>query len=500
MPASEAEQALCDPFAELLLKRGIFPLTLRALLAALNAAAGDPQGLPQQQVFLAADGGRIPWTPETAELNRLFRFVIIRLRDGDARLMVSASSVLDSETQFIQIIGWDLANRVYHFYERRGGTWLWAGNSWHSLQDVTRGRGPFDSHVNGALVMKELRPPWNNWHSMDAHIPEAALAPDDPLRAEPLFLARDSAHRLENEVVEPGIRRWNTVRLDAAITTDPNGDLILANIPQLLRQVLETTTVNLASSMQQSAGITNESELTLPPTFFLNTVALLDTLGLAPDIAPIRVPGRLYRAALARYDFALSDGTSRVPGDTFFAFLVPEPSLEDLDILAQLVRRRLLSERFAACLLMVDFPNPVCSARRARLMPYVPATIRAAATSGAAGLGGVLEASFVAAVEAAAEPGSSAAEFLAHWRLSATAWRPHFEARIADYFFRLSALARTEVGFDSWVQLAESRRRAFRKRPLAEFRLTTPTTNIPPDAPPLEMVEDGTVRVAAAPA
>src|SRR5215217_4384518 len=94
----------------------------------------------------------------------------------------------------------------------------------------------------------------------------------------------------------------------------PRQILILANIPQLLRQVLETTTVNLASSMQQSAGITNESELTLPPTFFLNTVALLDTLGLAPDIAPIRVPGRLYRAALARYDFALSDGTSRVPG------------------------------------------------------------------------------------------------------------------------------------------------------------------------------------------
>ena len=149
---------------------------------------------------------------------------------------------------------------------------------------------------------------------------------------------------------------------------------------------------------------------------------------------------------------------------------------------------------------MVDFPNPVCSARRAQLMSYVPANVRAAVASGASGLGAALEASFVAAAEAAAELGSAAAEFLVHWRLPASAWRSHFEGRIADYFMRLGALARTEEGFDGWMRLAESRRRAFRKRPLAEFRLTTPTTNIPPDAPPLEMTEDGTVRVATAPA
>jgi hypothetical protein len=503
IPAEEAAAALRDPFAELLLRRGVFPLTLRALLAALDATASDPQGLPQQQVFLAADGGRIPWTSDTAELNRLFRFVVVRLRDGDARLMVSASSVLDSETQFLQLIGWDPTNRVHHFYERRGGAWLWAGNSWHALREETRGRGPFDSHVNGALVMKELRPPWNNWHSMDAHITEAALAPDDPLRTEPLFLARDSAHRLEKEIVEPGIRRWNTARLDAAITTDADGDAVLADAPLLLRQVLETTAVNLASSNQQSARIDDDAELMLPPTFFVNTAALLDTLGLAPDIAPIRVPGRFYRASLARYDVALSDGVVSVPGDTFFAFLVPEPALEDLDVLAQLLRRRLLSERFAACLLMVDYPNPVCSMRRASLMAHVPSTVRAAPAGGAAGLGAELEARFVGSAEAAASAaglGSPEAEFLALWRLPAAGWRPHFEARIAAYFARLGALAGTEEGFDGWVRLAESRRRAFRKRPIAEFRLTTPTTNIPPDAPSLTMAEDGTVRIAATPA
>jgi hypothetical protein len=42
--------------------------------------------------------------------------------------------------------------------------------------------------------------------------------------------------------------------------------------------------------------------------------------------------------------------------------------------------------------------------------------------------------------------------------------------------------------------LAESRRREFRRRPLAEFRLTTPITNIPEDASLLEFSLDATVH------
>ena len=45
---------------------------------------------------------------------------------------------------------------------------------------------------------------------------------------------------------------------------------------------------------------------------------------------------------------------------------------------------------------------------------------------------------------------------------------------------------------DSWFRLAEYRRRRFRRRRLAEFNLTTPRTNIPEDAPPLQMTQQGT--------
>jgi len=482
---------LRDPFAELLLGRNRFPLSLTALLAALDSVATEPAGLPEQRCFLVADGGQIAWTQDTAGLNRQLRFVVARARGGDTQLLISSSTAVDSTTQFLQLLAWDPVNAVYNYYERRADTWLWAGDSRHALAPETRGRGPFDSHVNGSLVMKELRQPWNGWHSMSASIPDTVLAPDDPLRDEPLFRERVSAHLLETAVVRPGVERWNRARMAAASASD---DGRFTDVGHFMRQVLDTTTVNLASSSQQSDQLDDGSTLVLPPTFFLNVEALLDSIGLAPNIGPIGVPGQLYRRSLERYDFRLTDGTFSRPGDSFFAFLVPEPAFEDLNVLALLLKERIIGRRFAACLLMVDFPNPVFSERRHRLLAYVPPA--AMRVDGAAADPTDLEARFVAAVEASTpEPGSAEDEFLANWSVPATTFERAFESRIESYFAQLTALAATEDGFDGWVRLAESRRREFRRRPLAEFRLTLPTTSIPPDAPPLAMRPDGTVQL-----
>lgn len=491
LSAEDADRLLRDPLANLLLKKGTFPLSLRELLSALDAANGEAEGLPQQKSFLVADGGQIPWSAETADVNRLLRFTVVRARGSDARLMVSASTVVDSREQFLQVIGWDADNAVFNFYERRSGTWLWAGNSQHALLPDSRGQGPFDSHVNGSMVMKELRAPWNNWHSMSASIQSNVLAPDDPLRDEPLFVNRVSAHELEVGVVRPGIERWNASRLKKATSADGQS---LSDVRLFFRQLLETTTVNLISSRQESRQIADDTTLTLPTTFFLNTDALLDAIGLEPNIAPVSVGGRLYRQSLSRYGFALTDGSFRQAGDTFFAFLVPEPAFEDVNVLALLLQRQIIDSRFAASLLMVDFQNPILSARRSRLMAYVPETARLAASGTPRS---DIATQFVAAVEAklpALPPESPEGEFLANWRLPETDWKGAFEARIVQYFESLDRAAGTEEGFDGWVRLAESRRREFRRRPLAEFRLTVPTTNISADIPPLCMREDGTVQ------
>lgn len=66
-------------------------------------------------------------------------------------------------------------------------------------------------------------------------------------------------------------------------------------------------------------------------------------------------------------------------------------------------------------------------------------------------------------------------------------------ARIEDYITAIHGRISTAEGFADYVRLAESRRREFKRLRLNEFALTLPVTNIPLDAPLLQMNEDGTV-------
>ena len=494
----EELQGLEDPFGRLLRSGRPFPLTLRELLRSVDALAGTDDALPNQLVFLAADGGHVPWTPETDMLRREFRFVVAR-GTGEFPLLVSSSTVADSpeDGAFLQVAGWDAVNEVFHYYERRAGTYFWAGTSLHALDDATRGRGPFDSHVNGSLVMKELNSPWVHWHAPQGGINEESLAPGDPLRGEPLFRSRVTADRLEIEVVRPAIRRWNDVRVRRAVDPD---DGVWRRVRHFLRQAVTDTTVNLATSETASALLRDDSPLRPPLSFFVNRDTLFGTLELAPDdpaVADVVIPGRLYLDCLRRYDVHRSDGHLRLDGDSPFAFLVPEPAFEDTHLVEAMVQAGLLTRRFAACLSMTDLPNPVFSDLRAALLRYVPEEV------GGDVPGEALEAAFVEAVRAAvaagengaAQPFSPEREFLANWETADH--EAAFIQRITDYCAALRAgMADPEV-VDGWFRLAEHRRRRFRERRLAEFSLTTVRTSIPDDAPALHMTVQGRAEPVA---
>lgn len=60
-----------------------------------------------KRVFLAADGGQISWSAETAQLNRFFRFAVTRTRGSEANLLISSSAIIDAEEQFLQLLSWD---------------------------------------------------------------------------------------------------------------------------------------------------------------------------------------------------------------------------------------------------------------------------------------------------------------------------------------------------------------------------------------------------------
>ena len=478
---------LHDPFAVLVLAAGDpLPVTLRTLVTALDARNDDPAGLPVQASFVVADGGQISWSPETAQLQRQIRFAITRGKASSSsgpELMISTSDAFNSPTTFLQVIGWDPVDRTYRFYDRRAGAWIYAGSSWDALVPQTRGKGPFDSHVNGALNMKELKIPWQNWHSEAAGIKDDILAPDDRLRTEKLWTGRSPAQQFEISVIRPGIIRWMEARFAACV----EGNL-LTRFPEFMRHVLETTTVNLTSSVAESRQLAHLASLKLPLTFFFNSDTLLNTLELEPDIAVPQVDAGLYRDCLMQFDVAVTDGNHRFAGDTHFVFLVPEPAFEDQTVIDLLIASSTISRKLVTSLLMVDFPNPVFSPRRAVLMKYVPQTTA---------LGGVGDLPpFVAAVTeaAAALPRSSAeAEFLRNWSLSDTEWHRVFEKRIEDFMSKIAERLTSAAGVQDVFRLADRAAGSFVSGRLREFRLTTPITNIPESAASLRLTEDGCV-------
>ena len=480
VPMEDADVArLRDPLAVLLFQRGTFPATLRELTSALDATGG----LPAQMTFVVGEGSQLPWSEATRDVRRELRCLVSRGRtEEQSELLVTTGPDADSREVFLQVLAWDDERGVFDYYLRAEGTsaWIFAGDSNDALEPATRGRGPFDAHANGSVVMRELREPWNNWHSSRAGVHDA-IPPDSPLRTDPLWRDRRTADVFEKQVVQRCVRRWTEARLRRVA----EGERI-EHPDWLLRHLFRTTTVNLRTTDTESAAVEDGSDLALPLTFLFN-LELLEDLGLdVPGQAPL-VPGRHYLAGLARHRFRLEDGSgAHWPGDTHFAFLFPEPGLEDNEVVRQAVRSGLLTERFAACALMVDFPNPVYSTRRAALLHHAPPE------SPVADLPEVTAQRIVDAAPSRG-PGSAEAEFADMWALPEQQWRAELSERLKSYADAVTAVVATDTGFDSCLRLAESRRRTFATSALNEFPLLLPRTDLPAGMPVLAMHRDGTV-------
>ncbi|HZR55720.1 MAG TPA: hypothetical protein VFA74_02515 [Terriglobales bacterium] len=475
-----------DAFAQLVLGAGKFPLNARELISILDESAQQNPEISEQQSFLVAEGGHIPWSAETADLSRQFRLVLTRGALGrDPMLFVSTSKELNSETTFLQVVSWDTKREMLQFYERRDGAWVWAGNSADALAPDSRGFGPFDSHVNGVLNMKELKFPWINWHSEAAAIQDTAFAPDDPFLCESVWKKRSQAEEMER-IVRSGILRLTKSRFESCTV---NGRL--TKLPEFMRQVLQTTTVNLVSSPIFYENLQSGINVLLPLTFFMNSDVLIDKLGLDLKLSSKpTVDGALYAACLRRYDCALTDGKFRFSGDTHFVFAVPEPALEDNIVILELLERGILSNKMAACLLMVDFSNAIFSARRATFLQYIPDSAEIENPSNFTNIFvGRLE-----TIESNLPANAPEKEFLANWRLPDNVWAFEFQTRLQRFLQEVRRRCGTLEEFAPIFELAESRRREFRRRPLAEFRLAIPTTNIPDSAPLLEFAPDASVR------
>ena len=490
MTEAEVASLLGDPFATLVLRQGILPKNLTELLAALDTHDNAEGGLPLKSSFLVSEGGQIPFKAGLAKGGSRLLTVRGRGRGNSPELMIStlvaAGQSPRSDDVLNEVIAWDPTNRTFHFYQRQRGAWFWCGQSDMALVAPTRGQGPFDSHVNGYVVMKELKTPWVHWHGPGLGISERAYAPNDPMVRDPLFLNKDHALNFETNVMRPLMARWNKARFDKATRRRE-----LTDVKLLGTQLLDSTSANLISTHTEATQLPGRDLEDLPPTFFVDLDCLGGEVGLDIDAPALVMGGARYAALIATHNLRVRGEGVDEPGDLPFCFTVPERAHEDVLVVGELIRRGALSTRLAACLLMVDFPNPVGSRRRASLAKHLPEqTGLTPRTNLDATLVPVLQAAATASPEDSPER-----EFVAHWDLGPTAWTAAFTKRIADYLQALVTRLATDAGSDDVFRLAESRRREFRRRPLAEFGLTLPVAvAIPANTRPLEMTERATIR------
>jgi hypothetical protein len=478
MADAEVKALLNDPWAVHILRKGVFPDDLTKALGALTATGTFPD--TEQESFFVSESGQIHDSASTKGLQRDFRMVITRGGPADQLPPVLISAPAGDRAGFIELMSWDDTKKAFNFYRRpKNGQWTWKGDTRDAFRVATQGKGCFQYHSNGVPVMKELRIPWNNWNSSLATIPPEAV-PDEDIRKGSLFLKRADAYQLE-----PMIRGWIDRATQARIADIMKGDSI-ADAPRLLRPLFTSTTVNLTTSLMTSQG--NTVNLNLPPGLFLNFDLFSDLSIAAPPGFSTRVRRPQYQDTLTTFAFQLQQGKLSIKGDTHFAFMTPEQASEDIVSIRQLIAQKVITRHFAACVLLVDFPNPIFSSARESLLKYVPVTGNLQD-----GRSDLPERTALAIIQAAASIGPDTPErrFAEWWNMTPDQLQRQATARIQTYLTAVQARLKTQTGVNDYTRLAESRRQRFAKLVLNEFELLLPHTNIP--AAERRMNPDGTI-------
>jgi hypothetical protein len=142
----------------------------------------------------------------------------------------------------------------------------------------------------------------------------------------------------------------------------------------------------------------------------------------------------------------------------------------------------------------VDFPNPIFSKKRQRLLDlkYVPDIAFGETDDFSQSVTDAIRSS-----DTAAQPGTAEHEFAQLWDAGED-FEATFNALLQDYYTAFAERLRTQEGFDNYLRLAESRRDFVRGgdfvrgMPIAESDLLFSRTNIP--SRERIMLADGTVE------
>lgn len=518
MSPDEITSQLNDPFAVTVLRKnaggkGVWPATVPDIVTTVVKA--NPTFV--QKNYMVGEGCQIPTSIAPREgTNRDLRYVLDWGPSGNSPVIFLSAFPPGvpngTPPPFLQVISWDAKKSAYNYYQYVSNnsldqnvsdntpTWSWAGDSTYARKPATKYKGCFDCHLNGAVIMKELTAPWNNWQSqlgtIDPGVVPAAVA------ADPIFQNLTGAQTFQQDI-QGGVFQYTSKWVQKSVQ---NGNI---NAPsELLRRLILTTNVNFASTQTLSAMTQNVTAL--PKDFFLYDSLLNGVLNLTYAVPQLNLNRSGYNQFMTSNQFVLVNsnppGAYQQQGDTYFAFFVPVPAYEDTKAIQQLISQKIVSKHFVAAILMVDFQNPVFSAKRSKLMQY-------ALQIGSARIAPDqkdIPTQFAAFVSAAAanqppcdtthlDQCTAEQQFLYYWKLpednSKGNWETACQNMLNGYLTAIGSRITTPAGLNDYMTLSVSRRTQFATYPpinnLKEFSLLLPQTSL--GTALFEMHTDGTI-------
>ncbi|KAI8715144.1 Tyrosinase-Cu-bd domain-containing protein [Fusarium sp. LHS14.1] len=423
--------------------------------------------------------------------------------------------------------------------------WNYFGHSQDAFGDASY-LGPFNGHVNGACIMKELHEPWIHWLGNETGSFKSSLSADDikEFRSLPWLTEEDSdvlsaintnPNVLENAIIR-GVDHWFDTRRSLDFLS-PSGKMKQSpsKIPRWVAHRFLTTTINIGCTLSKagkyilppnhlydkellSAVSQDFMPTTLQPIFFdesdykkaVKNLQLCILMPAGDDdkpdvVLPWHFLGGDKRDDPQRKDLRFMKLQDNSEGLSPFNIIHAShedavgvqkmQSIQESSDLGDTDSESftgLFSAQTFNAIMMVDFWNPIYSWKRGILMQYVP--INAALHDKEYDL----DARFVEKVRNSPNARLEDTPEYEFLQLLDVDVDTHKDAIISYHKAIQTRMEKDPVGTsEDYLTLAESRRRIYRPLPLDEFGPTMPFALKYPDVNVpmyLEMTPDTTLR------
>ena len=464
VPMSQSEiEKLNDPFGRDLLRQGIFPDGLPDMDKKIEQKLGY-----KATTYVVGEGVQIPTTAVSRDNPRGSRYIFTWGKNENENRISASKLAPGKKASQLEVISLDKQTGEFNYYLLRPQlpesyptkdfplVWAYVGNSPMARQKPTIGNGCFACHHNGLTIMREIELPWNNWHSQRANT-ASALLPEN-IATENYFIERKGADVFE-PIIRADFQNYYTNWLKKRMVTK-NGTTQLKDVDQMLRHLTTNTTINLKSTDVQSEG-SNTSPPNMdingvpPNDTFLADTLLQTTLGLDYRSLSVKLPRAEYDAFLQKHNFKLvgtkgffrtTEKSFEHPGSTYFAFFVPQFPAEDIYFTQKLLQSGVITDKFVASLLMVDFKNPLFSKKRESLQKYAQKITTGKIVAGVSTVpenfaNGIRQTGAKACSTSNFDNCSAEEQFLYNWSLPDKEWKGVLANRLQSYVNSIANLA-----------------------------------------------------------